>query len=232
MSGVDVASAKAAFDMTTHTWRVDVTFATSAAARWEQVLASNTGHRIAILVDGSVVVSPVVNYGVTGRDLAIEGLYTETNARRVAAELTPRSLPIPTTATCPGPPTTFARGGQAVVPVSVPCFCPTAAITVPPAGADARAKAARAALWWVRRVKHWAPGAGRVTAIYKVGDTSPGVWGSVFAQNVPEFCGQAVTTASWVIELGNDHIVDDTGRDGAVVVAHFAVGWQVWGVYR
>jgi len=33
-----------------------------------------------------------------------------------------------------------------------------------------------------------------------------------------------------VIELGDDQI-HDTGNQSAVVVAHFAVGWQVWGVY-
>jgi hypothetical protein len=120
--------------------------------------------------------------------------------------------------------------GQRVVPVSVPCDCPAAPITTPPAGADEPADAARAALAWVSRAKHWAPNAGRVTAIYRVGDTSRGVCGAVFATNVPKFCGGAVTYASWVIELGDDQI-HDTGRQAAVIVAHFAVGWQVWGVY-
>ncbi|MDP9334036.1 MAG: hypothetical protein M3Q30_12120 [Actinomycetota bacterium] len=97
-------------------------------------------------------------------------------------------------------------------------------------GVDERVGAARAALRWASRVKHWAPGAGHATAIYKVGDTSRGVWAVVFAQNVPEFCGKAVTAASWGIELFDDAI-PDTGRQAAVVVAHFALGWQVWGVY-
>jgi hypothetical protein len=120
--------------------------------------------------------------------------------------------------------------GQRVVPVSVPCDCPTALITTPPSGADEPSDAARAALAWVSRTKHWAPNAGRVTATYRVGDTSHGVWGVVFASNVPKFCGGAVTYASWVIELGDDQI-HDTGGQAAVVVAHFAAGWQVWGVY-
>ncbi len=120
--------------------------------------------------------------------------------------------------------------GQRVVPVSVPCDCPTAPITAPPSGSDEPSDAARAALAWVSRAKNWAPNAGHVTAIYRVGDTSRGVWGVVFANNVPKFCGGAVTYASWVIELGDDQIHDTSGQ-AAVVVAHFAVGWQVWGVY-
>jgi hypothetical protein len=150
----------------------------------------------------------------------------------VQPSTSPTSAPAPSSTgrVTPCPLALQPAGGQQVVPVAVPCDCPTAPITVPPAGADERADAARAALAWVSRVKHWAPKAGRVTAIYKVGDTSRGVWGVVFAQSVPKFCGKAVSTASWVIELGNDQI-DNTGRQAAVAVAHFAVGWQVWGVY-
>ncbi|MCU1466319.1 MAG: hypothetical protein JWM72_2247 [Actinomycetia bacterium] len=117
-----------------------------------------------------------------------------------------------------------------MVPVSVPCDCPTARITPPPSGEDAPAAATRAALAWATQVRNWTPGAGRLTAVYKVGDTTTGQYGAVFA-GVVQYCGAAVVAATWAVELG-DPTVFNTGNPADVVVAHFANGWQVWGSYH
>ena len=133
---------------------------------------------------------------------------------------------------CPGPANTFPRLGQQVVPVSVPCDCPTAAVLPMPTAAGARSDAVHAALRWVTAARHWPPGAGRLTAVYRVGQTSQGAeFSSVFAYNVPAFCGSKVADASYGVELWNPQ-EHDTGQVGDVVVAYFKGGWQVWGSYH
>jgi hypothetical protein len=103
-------------------------------------------------------------------------------------------------------------------------------MTPPPSGEDAAAAATGAALAWATRVRNWTPGAGHLTAVYKVGDTTTGLYGEVFA-GVAQYCGAAVADASWGVELGNP-TVHNTGNQADVVVAHFANGWQVWGSYH
>jgi len=85
-------------------------------------------------------------------------------------------------------------------------------------------KAAEAWLGWVNA-------AIRVDAVYKVGDTSKGQFASVFARNVPMFCGSKVAAASYGVELINP-AVHNSGSEGDVVVAHFAHGWEVCGAYH
>jgi photosystem II stability/assembly factor-like uncharacterized protein len=119
---------------------------------------------------------------------------------------------------------TPARGTTALFP------CPVSPVTasVP---ADDQAAISQAALEWVHREKHWPDG--RVTAVYRVGDTTASPYASLFAYQVPR-CGERVAKASWVVELWSD----SQSRIGAsvaqsqTVVAHFADGWRVWGVYH
>ena len=76
----------------------------------------------------------------------------------------------------------------------------------------------------------WAAADTKLEAVYKVGDKTKGQFSSVFARNVPTYCGTKVASASYGVELGNPTI-DDSSRERAVVVAHFAQGWEVWGAY-
>jgi hypothetical protein len=87
-----------------------------------------------------------------------------------------------------------------------------------------------AALRWVRHVNPTWRGAGHVTAVYVVGDTSQGQFGQVYAQNA-HYCSPAVAGVSYVVEMANP-AENDTGREVDVVVAHFASGWQVWGSFH
>jgi hypothetical protein len=116
-----------------------------------------------------------------------------------------------------------------VVVVSVPCNCPTQKVTPAPPGENAMASAVKAAEAWVEH-GGWAPAVTQLEAVYKVGDRTKGQFNAVFARNVPEYCGTKVAAASFGVELGNPTI-DNTGRQRAVVVAHFARGWEVWGAY-
>jgi hypothetical protein len=141
-------------------------------------------------------------------------------------------IPSSTTATCPGPPVTLASGGQALVPVAVPCGCPSQPLTPIPLTDVARnGPVTDAALRWIRHVNPKWRDAGQVSAVYVVGETSLGQFGDVYAQSVPKYCGRAVADASFVVEMANpaEH---DTGREADVVVSHFAGGWQVWGAFH
>jgi preprotein translocase subunit SecD len=89
LSAADVASARAVIDPTTAAWLVSVAFDVSGTARWESALAADPGRRIAILVNGTVVVAPKINPGNTEPTLAIAGSYTEASAKHVAAQLSP-----------------------------------------------------------------------------------------------------------------------------------------------
>jgi hypothetical protein len=142
------------------------------------------------------------------------------------AGTSPQSRPFETTGSTSATqrPPIKARGTTALFP------CPVSPVTasVP---ADDQAAISQAALEWVHREKHWPDG--RVTAVYRVGDTTASPYASLFAYQVPR-CAERVAKASWVVELWSD----SRSRIGAsvaqsqTVVAHFADGWRVWGMYH
>jgi photosystem II stability/assembly factor-like uncharacterized protein len=65
-----------------------------------------------------------------------------------------------------------------------------------------------------------------VTSAYRVGDGSAGAFGNAFIDNVNS-CGLAIADASWVVELH----YPAAAQLWAVVLAHYADGWQVYGSY-
>jgi hypothetical protein len=134
------------------------------------------------------------------------------------------------TPSCGVPQPTVPQGSLEVVAVEVPCLCPTQRVSPSP-GDDPMRAASMAALEYFHDKAGWDSRGRYVTAVYQVGDTSQGSYSSVFAFSVPTFCGAGVASSSYGVELINPTI-QDTGRLGAVVVAHFAVGWCVWGVYH
>jgi len=112
---------------------------------------------------------------------------------------------------------------------AVPNECPTDAVTEPPGNIDRIAAATNAALDFVLRTRGWT--GEQVGAAYPV--TKPGgQYGVVFSSNVPKECGAAVADASYGVELFNSSVTQDSSRSTALVVAHFADGWRVWGFYR
>ena len=111
---------------------------------------------------------------------------------------------------------------------SVPNECPTQPVTPAP-GDNPRAAAVQAARAFVLRTRGWTTE--RVDRAYKVGQNR-GVYSGIFAYNVPKYCGRAVAAASYGVELANDSITENNSRETALLVAHFADGWRVWGDYH
>jgi hypothetical protein len=58
-------------------------------------------------------------------------------------------------------------------------------------------------------------------------------FGTLFAYQIPKWCGQAVADASYGVELtGYLGAWHGTDTHVGVVVAHFATGWQVWSAFH
>jgi hypothetical protein len=107
--------------------------------------------------------------------------------------------------------------------------CPKAALVR--ATGNPRAEATLAAVRFVRTNRHqnhWV-----MTSVYRVGQHANGIYGEIFAAQVP-YCGQALTHASWVVELYTPsmHHIGDSVSIAEVVVAPFTNGWKVWGEYH
>jgi hypothetical protein len=153
---------------------------------------------------------------------------------RIAVRAALASTTLGTTAGVPGcdvPQPRAPQGSQEVVAVEIPCLCPTQPVTPASPGDDPLRASVLATLMYFHDKAGWEPRDSDVTATYQVGDRSQGSYSAVFASSVPTFCGPLIAKASYGVELMNPTI-HDTGRLGAVVVAHFAIGWRVWGVYH
>jgi hypothetical protein len=95
---------------------------------------------------------------------------------------------------------------------------------------DGPARAAEAALRYLTTIGEWRSAI--VDSVYAVGTSESG-FGSVFAAQIPKWCGQAVADASYGVELTNTSgRWEGTDSHVGVVVAHFASGWQVWAAFH
>ncbi len=96
--------------------------------------------------------------------------------------------------------------------------CPTRPLTPAPPG-DPPTGVVAAARRYLAVHSAWASQPGlAVTAAYPVGYVGAGAFGNTFIDRVAP-CGRAIAHASWVVEV----------QASAVVLAHHAVGWRVFG---
>ncbi|GIU87966.1 MAG: protein translocase subunit SecD [Acidimicrobiia bacterium] len=92
LTGRAIADARARYDETTAGWIVDVEFRNDDFAT--QVAQPNVGRQVAIDLDGVVQSAPVINEGITGRNVVIEGSFSEGEARDLALVLRYGALPV------------------------------------------------------------------------------------------------------------------------------------------
>jgi hypothetical protein len=81
----DIVSASASSD-DVGGWGLDVTM---TGTRYPAVMRDNAGRHVALLINGEVVSAPMVNPGITGREMRISGNFDEQTAKRLASELNP-----------------------------------------------------------------------------------------------------------------------------------------------
>ncbi len=92
MTGRDIDTASRRFDQNTGGYIVDVTFDNDDFAT--KVAAPNVGQQVAIELDGIVQSAPVINEGITGREVTISGDFTKGEAGDLALVLKYGALPV------------------------------------------------------------------------------------------------------------------------------------------
>ena len=106
--------------------------------------------------------------------------------------------------------------------------CPSGPVT--PTTDAGPSAALDAAVRYLTTVGEWR--SAHVDLVYRVGTSDAG-FGSVFAAQIPKWCGQAVADASYGVELTDTSgLWQGTDTHVGVVVAHLATGWQVWGAFH
>lgn len=94
LTGDGIESAVAVVDPVSAAWVVTVRFANDDFVK--KVAEPLVGKQIAIELDGVVLTSPTINPGITGREVQINGAFTEAEANALA-RLLPDPLPAPVT---------------------------------------------------------------------------------------------------------------------------------------
>ena len=94
LSSANVRSAKAQADaMNTNLWTIAIELDAAGALAFEHVTTANVRRRLAILVDGEVMMAPIIQTPIPGGKLVITmggaGPSQETDAKLLAAALSP-----------------------------------------------------------------------------------------------------------------------------------------------
>jgi len=193
-------------------------FAAADASHWRllarQLWITNDGGRTwaaraqppVEAVDAMAFTTPAVGWisGSPGASASPVALRT-TDGGRTWSDLT-AARPVPTP---PGP------GGLVA--------CPSGPLTPAPPG-DPRPGLVSAAIDQLSAGSLWT--GATISAVYRVGDERVGEFGSAFVANVSS-CPRAAAASSWVVELHHPN----GAQLSAVVLAHYAGGWRVYGSY-
>jgi preprotein translocase subunit SecD len=92
LGGSSVRTARASYDTTAAGWVVNVEFRGDDFVT--QVAQPYVGQQVAIVLDGVVQSAPVINEGITGRDVQISGSFSQGEAKDLALVLRYGALPV------------------------------------------------------------------------------------------------------------------------------------------
>jgi preprotein translocase subunit SecD len=85
LTGANVERADPVMNPVTNAWEVNVHFNNDDFV--QKVAKPEVLKQVAIVLDGVVQSAPMINPGITGRDVTISGAFDEPTARHIAAEL-------------------------------------------------------------------------------------------------------------------------------------------------
>lgn len=94
MTGSDLEDAQAVIEPNGTRWQINFSLTDEGSQIFGDYTASNIGQRLAIVVDGVVISSPMINARITGQ-ATIQGTFTREEAESLAIQLRYGSLPIP-----------------------------------------------------------------------------------------------------------------------------------------
>lgn len=104
VDGSRVADARAVPDRRTGEWVVHLKFDAEGSRRFAEVTRGAVGRALAIVVDGRVIVAPMIREPIPGGQAMISGSFTARDARQLAILLRSGALPAPLAVVGEAPP--------------------------------------------------------------------------------------------------------------------------------
>lgn len=95
LSGKDLLKANPSFDPNTGEPIIQLTFNDAGAKKWEEATKRNLNKRIAILLDGQILIAPVVKGVIPNGQAVISGGFTAQQTKQIATLLNSGALPTP-----------------------------------------------------------------------------------------------------------------------------------------
>lgn len=95
VSGDSLEKATSGADNETGGWQINFRFNSAGARKFGQITEQNIGHRFAVVLDGKVIVAPVIQTPITDGSGRITGNFTAQDATDISNLLTAGALPAP-----------------------------------------------------------------------------------------------------------------------------------------
>lgn len=97
LTGADLIKASVVFDQTSGKPTVSLTFGAEGAAKFEKITQRNVGRQVPIILDNTIISSPVVQETIAGGNAQITGEFSIDEAKKLAVQLNAGALPVPIT---------------------------------------------------------------------------------------------------------------------------------------
>ncbi len=95
LTGAQLKRAVVQFNPQTNVPEVGIEFDTTGSDLFADITEKNVGKQLAILLDGSPVMAPMINEPIYGGTAAISGGFTAEQAKQLAVQLSAGALPVP-----------------------------------------------------------------------------------------------------------------------------------------
>lgn len=93
LDGSEIIAAEAQLEPNSGAWIIEITFSDEGSALMEDHTVSHIGDALAIVLDGAILTAPVIQNRISS-PIWLQGNYTESDARELAAQLSSGPLPI------------------------------------------------------------------------------------------------------------------------------------------
>ncbi len=94
LSGKDLKSTSVVFDPNTGKPQVQLVFTSEGSKKFADITGRNLGKVLAIILDGQIIQTPVVNQQIVGGNAVIEGGFTTETAQALSTQLNAGALPV------------------------------------------------------------------------------------------------------------------------------------------
>lgn len=95
LTGADLKSSSVTFDQKSGKPNVSLQFTKEGGEKFSLITQKNVGRPLAILLDGGIISSPIVNEKIVGGNAVISGNFSLEEAKKLSIELNAGALPVP-----------------------------------------------------------------------------------------------------------------------------------------